>query len=106
MIDDGFRLKWTLATKVGGLAVALLLLLAIAGYNYRAFTRVGDEIAEITQADLPMTKRITQLHANQLQQHIALERLLRVSPAAAGQARADFEALSRQFDAEIAKSIQ
>jgi methyl-accepting chemotaxis protein len=107
MADDGFRLKWTLALKIGGLAVALLLLLlAIAAYNYRAFTHIGDEITEITEADLPLIRQLTELQGHQLKQHIALEQMLRLGPAADSMARADFEELSRMFDADAAKAIQ
>jgi methyl-accepting chemotaxis protein len=107
MVDDGFRLRWTLALKIGGLAAALLLLLlAIAGYNYFAFVRIGDEIAEITDSDLPITKQITQLEAFQLKQHVAFERILRSGIASGNDPRVEFEELSRLFDAEIEKALQ
>jgi methyl-accepting chemotaxis protein len=106
MADDGFRLRWTLAMKIGGLAFALLLLLlALAAYNYRSFMRIGEEIAEITEADLPITEQVARLETYQLKQHIAFERMLSQGTRADA-ARMEFEELSRMFDAEIAKSIQ
>jgi len=106
---DRFRLKWTLARKIGGLAGFLvLLLLASALYNYRAFGNMAGEVSEIAEADLPVTRLITQLNANSLQEHIAIERVMRLSAATGDDSRAgrdgaaaDFEQLARQFDADL-----
>jgi methyl-accepting chemotaxis protein len=107
--NDRFQLKWTLARKIGGLASLLvLLLLANALYNYLALANIGVELAEVSQADLPLTKMITALNTHALQEHLALERVLRLGGTAAGdnaaerdRAAAEFVALSRQFDTDL-----
>lgn len=109
--SERFQLKWTLARKIGGLASVLVLLLLVnAVYNYRALGNISDELTEITAADVPVTKLITQLNTTSLREHLAFERALRVGSAneafRAERARAvaDFEALSRQFDTDIEHS--
>ncbi len=107
--NDQFQLKWTLARKIGGLASLLvLLLLVIAVYNYRALGNIGGEMAEISDADLPVTKLVTQLSTNSLQEHIAVERVLRLAAAGGDEARterdraaAEFDNLSRQFESDF-----
>ena len=107
--SDRFELKWTLAKKVGGLAMLLVLvLLVIAVYNYHALERIGREIAEVSEADLPVIKLITRLGTNSMQQHIVLERLLRLGTGTTDQIRTqrdrtanEFETLCRQFDADL-----
>src|SRR5258705_4241293 len=106
---DRFQLRWTLARKLGGLAALLVLLLIInAVYNYRALGNIGSELAEVANADFPVTKLITQLNINSLEEHIAFERVLRLATAANEETRlerdraaADFENLARQFDAKV-----
>jgi methyl-accepting chemotaxis protein len=106
---DRFQLRWTLARKIGGLASLLVLLLLInAVYNYRALGNIGSELAEVANADLPVTKLITRLNINSLEEHIAFERVLRLATAGNEETRlerdraaADFENLARQFDAEV-----
>jgi methyl-accepting chemotaxis protein len=108
-VNDRFQLRWTLAWKIGGLAALLVVVLLVnAIYNYRALGRIGTEIAEVSEADLPVTKLITRLGTNSLQQHIALERILRFGTSASDAVRAqreravtEFESLCRQFDADF-----
>ena len=107
--SDRFQLKWTLARKIGGLAgLLVLLLLANAIYNYRAFGNIGSEMAEIAQADLPVTRLVSELNTNSLEQHLVLERVMRLGLTAGDEARAereravaDFENLTRQFDTQF-----
>ena len=112
--DGELRSKWTLARRIVGLtALLLVLLLMIAGYNYRALSQIGDQINEITGSNIPMMSRITQLETYQLKQHIAFEKIskLRTSTTPAdiadrNRVMAEFERLNRQFDKGIAETIQ
>jgi methyl-accepting chemotaxis protein len=68
-------------------------------------------MSKIANADVPMTKLITQLETYQLDQHILLERVLRLGGVATESAKAErdpaaaeFENLSRQFDTDLAKT--
>ena len=107
--SEKFRLRWTLARKVGALAgILLVILLVNAIYNYRALSNIGNEIAEISDADLPVTRLITRLGTSSLEQHLALERLLRLGVGTTADVRAqreraaaDFENLCREFDADL-----
>ncbi len=106
---DDFALRWTLARKIGGLSALLVLLLVVdAVYNYRALGNIGTEMTEIAGADLPVTRLIAQLNTNSLQQHIAVERAMRLAAMTGDDVRAErertvaeFDTLSRQFDASI-----
>jgi methyl-accepting chemotaxis protein len=112
MVPGGrFTLKWTLARKVGGLAALLLIiLLAVSVYNFFAIGSIGAEMAEVAEADLPITKLLTQVETDQLQRHIALERLLRVGGVGLATQRqtremasAEYARLTRQFDEDMLK---
>ncbi len=108
---DGFQLRWTLARKIGGLAAMIVvLMLIIAAYNYRALDVIGGEITEIASADLPVTRLVANLETYQLEQHVALERVVSTvgsrRPDAATRrdaAAAEFESQARQFDVDYAK---
>src|SRR5262245_56839114 len=104
-VNDRFQLRWTLARKIGGLASLLVVLLIVnAVYNYRALGNIGGELSEISKADMPVTRLIFELNTSALQQHVALERVLRLGATAGEENRAEreraaaeFESLSRQF---------
>ena len=108
---DGFQLKWTLATKVGGLAAVLLgLLLAIAGFNYRTLTQIGQEVSEIAEVDVPVVRLASQLQVQQLEQHLEVERVVSLGASIREGARAErdrvvaaFEGRSVAFDAAFAQ---
>jgi PAS domain S-box-containing protein len=112
--DGESRWKWTLARRIGGLtALLLVILLMIAGYNYRALVRIGNEVREITETNLPMMSRITQLETYQLKQHIAFERMTKLRDATAPDQQAEreratieFEQLNAQFDGAMEMSLQ
>jgi methyl-accepting chemotaxis protein len=106
---ERFQLRWTLARKIGGLASLLVLLLLVnAVYNFRALGNMAREMTEVADADLPVTKLITQLATNSLQEHIVVERILKLGAATGEEPRlqreraaAEFEKLTQQFDADL-----
>jgi methyl-accepting chemotaxis protein len=86
-----------------------VILLISAFYNYRAFSNVAGELVEIADADLPLLKVVTQVHTTSLQELVQLERVIGLKAAADDTARAarnhaaaEFEGLSKQFDADLA----
>src|SRR5690349_13952945 len=109
-----FALKWTLARKIGGLAAFLLaVLIAVALYNYLAIGSIGAEMAEVADVDLPVTRLITQIDSDQLEKHLALEKMLRLGGVGIDLARTERDAvrveyrqLSTQFDEDMLKATQ
>src|SRR5436190_18849765 len=94
-----FQLRWTLARKIGGLASLLVFLLLVNSlYNYRVLGKIRDEMSEVADADLPVTKLITQLQKNSLQEHITLERVLRLVAATGDDARAERDRAATDFE--------
>ena len=70
---------------------------------------MAGEMSEVADADLPVTKLLTQLNTTSLQQHIIVERIMRLGVSSGDNVRAEresasaeFETLSKQFDAAIA----
>ena len=100
--SDRFHLKWTLARKIGGLASLLvLLLLIVAVYNYRAMGNMAGEMSEVADADLPVTKLLTQLNTTSLQQHIIVERIMRLGVSSGDNVRAERESASAEFESAV-----
>ena len=57
----------------------ITLTIAIAGFGIFQMNQIGGEIASIAEEDIPMTKVITEITVDQLEQGIMLERMLRAS---------------------------
>jgi len=67
-----------LGTKIIGMVAILLILMAISSvFGILKMGVIGDEIKGITEQDLPLTKTITEITTNQLEQAIWFERALR-----------------------------
>ena len=78
--DDTFLLRWTLAKKVGGLSVGfLLLILFTTGYLYRSISKIGGEVSDLTETEVPSIISANKIREQQLLQHLALERVLRLN---------------------------
>ncbi|HFE32202.1 MAG TPA: HAMP domain-containing protein [Gammaproteobacteria bacterium] len=92
---------------VGNAGILLLLLIGSSLYGIYAMTQIGASLQSITQADIPLTSKITNITEHQLQQALHLERALRFSGAL--QKNIDlfkeeiqrFEAINRQIEEEI-----
>lgn len=88
---------------VVGLCLAGLLM--VAGIALWSISRIGTEIASITEENIPLTEVLTKLTVHQLEQAVLLERSLLLSLEddhdGARDARHEFEALAPQVDAEI-----
>ena len=55
----------------------LVLLIAVAGTAIYQMNNIGDELFEIAEHDLPLTRLVTQLTVHQLEQAIALQQSMR-----------------------------
>ncbi len=109
---------FTISTKIVALVALLLVSLAATGaVGGLAMKRIGDEIVEIAEYDLPLTERVQQTALHQLEQAVLFERALRLAEAAANDrlgaaeqrfdaTRAAFMELSGKVDAEIAEAIE
>ena len=92
---------------VGNAGILLLLLIGGSLYGIYAMTQIGASLQAITQADIPLTSKITNITEHQLQQALHLERALRFSGALQKNIALfkeeiqRFEAINRQIEEEI-----
>ena len=69
--------KISIATKIFGIAITMLLLLVIVVFiNYLYLNRVNRELKEIAHYMVPLTTKITQIDVHSLVQKIHLEQIL------------------------------
>lgn len=91
----------SIANKLLGIVLMLIAMLvtvaAIGGYQ---MNRIGDELIEIAEHDVPMTEAVTQITIHQLEQAIALERAFRFGEEMRTDAYAEqkFEEAEREFE--------
>ena len=109
----GFLANLSIGQKILAIVgVGLLALIGVSGTAIVQMDKIGKEIAEIAEEDIPLTQAVTKIETHQLQQAINFERALRYGEeAAAGsnahaaenykKARGKFEALAATVDKEI-----
>lgn len=56
--------------------IQLLLIMLVGGFSINQFTKIGHEIEEIAHDHLPLTKALTLITEHQLQQAIAVEKVI------------------------------
>ncbi|KZN15285.1 methyl-accepting chemotaxis protein [Marinomonas sp. TW1] len=56
--------------------IQLLLIMVVGGFSINQFTKIGHEIEEIAHDHLPLTKALTLITEHQLQQAIAVEKVI------------------------------
>ncbi len=79
---DTFISNLPVRMKIMGNAGILLILLACSSlYGIYAMSQIGASLQSITEADIPLTTKITNITEHQLQQALHLERALRFSGA-------------------------
>ncbi len=79
---DTFISNLPVRMKIMGNAGILLILLACSSlYGIYAMSQIGASLQSITEADIPLTAKITNITEHQLQQALHLERALRFSGA-------------------------
>ena len=108
-------LKFGVAAKILCIVgVVLALLVAVATTSSFQMMKIGDEIVEIAEQDIPLVEALTNITIHQLEQAINFERSLRYGEEMVHSARAGehfdesvarFEELSEQVDAEIEAGV-
>lgn len=76
----------------------VMLMAANAGYGIWQMNRIGGELKEIAEHDLPLTGIVTQITEHQLEQAVSLQRLLRY-----GEEMAQDEQKRRLFEETVAR---
>ena len=100
-----------ISTRIAGLAGILLAVgLAIAAVGAIQMGQIGDELATISEEDIPLTRGLTNVTLHQLEQTIAMERALRYGEemqshreavAHFNESRKHFTELAQKVDAEL-----
>ena len=92
------------------IGLCLLALLAVGGVSIFQMNKIGVEITEIAEEDIPLTEALTEITIHQLEQAINFERALRFgeemkSSKHAGEqfvhAVGEFEKLAKKVDKEL-----
>ena len=106
-------MRISIAFKIFGIALTLLVLLAIAAafstYNVR---QVADEVESIGHYFTPLSRAASRIQVGQLQQALVFERLLQRydlvarADSSVADAEAEFVEIGRQIDADLAASLQ
>ena len=93
------------------LAVQLIALLAVAGVAIATMHKIGTELTDIAEEDIPLTEMIQKITVHQLEQAILAEQAIAIGSAKTGKAintieevRTQFDALAHKVDGEILKA--
>ncbi len=105
--------KFSISAKITGLALFLLILMLISSaYAIVSMTKIGGELKNIAEKDVPMNKLLTDITVHQFEQAIFFERavrygnLLQLKESAAAHFKKNihaFEQISHQVSTEIKK---
>ena len=96
--SDKNRFRWSLGTKIGGLATVLLLLMGgVSSYFYFEIAEISREIEEIGNSDFPLYNTTTQLILCQKEKLILLEELSYVNRNAKGDRELYLSEIARKF---------
>lgn len=90
-------------------AVQLLLICLVGGVGYSQMSKIGVELVDIAEEDIPLTGMLTRLTEHQLQEAVLFERALRGAlsrVSSASQQRADVDALKVDIEKLVSKSTR
>ena len=76
------RIRWTVAKKIGGLALVLLLLLVgVTANTLLKFEAVDAEIEEISTLNMPMAMTVSRIESHLLKQSLSVQKTARLAAA-------------------------
>jgi len=90
-------------------AVQLLLICLVGGVGYSQMAKIGVELVNIAEEDIPLTGMLTRLTEHQLQEAVLFERALRGGlsrVSSPSQQRADVDALKVDIEKFVSKSTR
>ena len=112
---SAISLKFGVAAKILCIVgVVLALLIAVAATSSFQMMKIGEEIVEIAEQDIPLTQALTNITVHQLEQAINFERSLRygeemehseIAGERFDESVLHFEELSEQVDTEIEAGV-
>lgn len=98
----------SISLRIKLMSATLIALLAIASFaGIWAMGRIGGQIVEIAEIDIPLTGIISGIEVHQLQQEVMLEKLLRAAQIEGGNVdKKELMAGARKFSADIDLEIR
>jgi class 3 adenylate cyclase len=106
-------MRISIAFKIFGIALTLLVLLAIAAaYSTANVRKVADEVEAIGRYFTPLSRTASRVQVRQLQQALVFERLLQRyalvarTDSSVADAQAEFAELGQQIDGDLAAALQ
>ncbi len=93
------------AKLLGIVAILLILLIVNAGYAILSMTKIGNELTEVVDVDIPLTRIITDITIHQLEQAVLFETILNpVHTPDRQQLQSSFNLLDAKIDAEFVQA--
>ena len=102
------RIRWTVAKKIGGLALVLLLLLVgVTANTLLKFEAVDAEIEEISTLNMPMAMTVSRIESHLLKQSLSVQKTARLAAAQHDfrSSNDEFETNARVVDTEIHRAV-
>jgi len=77
--NNKIRFQWTIAWKIGGLAMVLMIfILALLIYSIICLRGMQFELEELAELDMPLSELVHKIEIQQLEQQVTLDQLLRL----------------------------
>ena len=87
--------------------IQLLLICLVGGVGYSQMSKIGLELIDIAEEDIPLTAKLTQLTEHQLQEAVLFERALRRGLMSSGdERRAGIVPVRNDINKLVKKSTQ
>ncbi|MCZ6509067.1 MAG: methyl-accepting chemotaxis protein [Alphaproteobacteria bacterium] len=103
-VSGGFFRRISVGQKIMAIVAMCIAFLVIVGaVGIVSMAKIGDEITQIAEADLPVVNAVSTITSHQLEQAILLESAMRVGGASGESHEGQFEEIVEEFDALAGK---
>ena len=92
------------STLIAGFAVIVILLTVVCAYSLVSMKKIGLELVEIAEEQIPVMNAVANIEVHQLEQGIALGRAFRFGEEEGAHAEEQYEKAVEQFE-EYAKEV-
>ena len=104
-VTGGFLGRMSVGQKIMAIVAVCITFLAIVGLvGVVSMAKIGEEIAQIAEADLPVSNAISTITSHQLEQAILFESAMRVGGASGETHAGQFDEIVHEFD-ELAAQV-
>ncbi|MCF6268183.1 MAG: methyl-accepting chemotaxis protein [Melioribacteraceae bacterium] len=88
--NNKYTLKNTVGARItGGFAIVIVLLTFILVFSIVTLDQLGNEIVEVAEENIPLSRAVTQVEAHQLEQAISFEKVIKFAYASGNLKKAE-----------------